>query len=270
MKYKVIILVLVIIAVCTFILRLPFYVPFLLIIVAFPIIFFKTTIAIIGNFFYLRGDEVKCRPFLKKAVELNTISPAAHLNYAVLLMREGAENAKLALSYLQKAERLNKQLMLAKNISLALGSCYWILGETDKGIEELERMRTKYDYVNARVLATLGYLYFMKEDYEKALELSNKALEESPDSASAWDNLGQIYLKQNEIEKAKESFDKAIEIKSNMADSLYYMGVIAELENNKKLALEYYERANKSDLTGLSTVSRTMVEEKLKLLQGHE
>jgi tetratricopeptide (TPR) repeat protein len=134
----------------------------------------------------------------------------------------------------------------------------------DGAIETLEKMRRTYDYVNATVLATLGFMYFIKGDIEKAEELTQKALEDNPSSHSAWDNLGQIRYKQRKIDEAKEAFAKAVSFKGNLPDSLYYLGLIAREEGDENAAADYFKQALECDITPLNTVTREQVEEAAK------
>jgi Tfp pilus assembly protein PilF len=122
-------------------------------------------------------------------------------------------------------------------------------------------MRKTYDYVNATVMATLGYMYFVKDDIEKAEDLTNKALEDNQSSHSAWDNLGQIRFKQGKYDEAKEAFVKAISFKGNLPDSLYYLGLIAREEGDGNAAADYFKQALECDITPLNTVTREQVEE---------
>jgi tetratricopeptide (TPR) repeat protein len=130
----------------------------------------------------------------------------------------------------------------------------------DGAIEILERMRSTYDYVNATVLATLGYMYFLKDDLEKAEEFTQKALADSDASHSAWDNLGQIRYRQGERAQAREAFEKAVSFKGDLPDSLYYLGLIARDEGETEKARDYFNRALECEITPLNTVTREQVE----------
>jgi predicted nucleotide-binding protein (sugar kinase/HSP70/actin superfamily) len=85
------------------------------------------------------------------------------------------------------------------------------MGRIETARDILEAMRKEYEYVNAHVLTTLGYMYFLLDDLEKAEEISELAVQDTPTLGSAWDNLGQIYDRQGLRAKAKEAFEKAIE-----------------------------------------------------------
>ena len=245
-----------------FILGLPFYFTFVIYLAAFLVtlvLYFPNYLAVWANFNYMRGKE-SARSLLFAAINRNSKSPAAHLNYAILLVREG--DGQNALDALNKALALNPNVITEKNIRLTIGSCYWVMKDIDKAIETLEDMRKRYDYVNAHVLTSLSYMYFLKGEINTALDLTNKAIEDSPDYAAAYDNLGQIHYKLGELEDAKQAFMTALTHKSNLPDSNYYMGLIYEHENDSKKAAGYFDKAYQCKLSALNTVTKEQIEEK--------
>lgn len=243
-------------------------VPIFLVYLAINILAFNSYfLGMLGNYFYFLGKGDKAQEYYKKALEKKTRNTTAIYNYAAEILKNG--NAEEALTLLQRAEKLNTSVMLEKNIILAKSSCYWVLGNIDKAIETLEHLKARFDYVNAHVYTTLGYFYFLKKDYETAMDYSKKALEDIPDHPSALDNIGQIYFAQEKYNEAKEAFEKALEQKPTLVDSLYYMGLISEKENNINKALEYLEKALNSNISSLNTVTKEEIEEKYNTLKNN-
>lgn len=254
-------------AIAFFIFELPWYFVLLadiILLLLVCIIFRATVLAFYSNVVYMTGNREKAARYFKKAIDAHTKESIVYLNYAVILVREG--KVQEALAYLAKAKELNKNPLAEKNIELTTASSYWLLGDVDKAIDILEDMRKKYDYVNAQVLTTLGYLYLLKNDYERAAKFTNKAIEDAPTLASAWDNLGQIYLRQDKQAEAKEVFLKALSYNAALVDSLYFMGVITKAEGNLTDAAEYFKKARASEISKLNTVTIEEIEEELKLL----
>ena len=207
----------------------------------------------------VRAERAK-KKLLRAAIERNAKSPAAHHNYAILLVREG--DGETALAVLNRALTFRLKVITEKNIRLTVASCYWVMEDIDKAIETLEDMRVRYEYVNVHVLTSLGYMYFLRGETDKALEFTNLALEDAPDNGAAWDNLGQIYFSLNEAEKAKEAFETAVSHKPDLPDSNYYLGLIAENEDDGEKALEYFSKAMECGLSALNTVTKEQIEEK--------
>jgi len=218
--------------------------------------------AIVGNINYVRGKPEKAEKFYLYCIPRETKSAAAHLYYGIYLIRTG--RAAEAEKILDKSIWLKPKILDMKNIQLTRASCKWVLGDADAAIEILEGMRATYDYVNAQVLSTLGFMYFVKDDLEKAIEFSQAAIDDTPGAYAAWDNLGQIYYKQKDLPKAKEAFNTALSYKEKFAESLYYLGMIAKDENETEKAREYLEKALSCEITPFNTVTREMIERALR------
>ena len=249
--------------VITLVMRRPFYYALIFYFLAFLVtlaLYFPNYLAVWANLNYIRGNTEKARRLLKSAVDRNTKSPVAHLNYSILLVRDG--DGANALKVLEKALALKPKLITEKNIRLTMGSCYWVMKDIDGAIDVYEDMLKRYDYVNAHVLTSLGYMYFLRGDAEKALETTNKALEDSPEYGAAWDNLGQIRYASGDTDEAKRAFETAVSHKADLADSNYYLGLIAEQQNDTEKAREYFTAAHGCKLSALNTVTRDQIEEK--------
>lgn len=229
------------------------------------IIFNSYYLGLLGNYYFFLRRFDKAYAIYDIAIKKNTRNVLALYNYAIRLLQDG--DGKKALPILKKAFDINTKVVMEKNILLAISSCYWTTGELNKAINTLEDLKNKYSYVNAHVLTTLGYFYFLEKDYENALLCTKQALDDTPEHSAAWDNLGQIYYAQNNLQSAKENFEKALSYKENMADSLYYLGEIYERENNIEKAKEYFNKALNCNITSLNTITKAQVEEKCQKYQ---
>ena len=244
-------------------LKLPWYILLLAYITVFAvmgIVSRKNLFAVMGNLYFASAQAEKAKILFEKAIEMGTTNASAYLNYAIMLVREG--DWEKSLKHLEKAESLSPDVLTEKSIYLTKGSCYWLKNDVKKAIHVLEELRSKYEYVNENVLVTLGYLYFLDDNMDLALELTQKAIEEAPQTASAWDNLGQIYHKKGDIEKAKEAYEKALSINSNLVDSLYYLGEIYEREGFTDKARELFAKAADCSITALNTVKKEQIQAK--------
>jgi len=224
------------------------------------VVFYKEMLAVRGNIAYIRGEQEKAKRLLRLSIDKNVASPAAHYNYANLVLRDG--DAETALTCLRKTRTLKPDPMMEKNIHMTLGTCYWVNGEINKAIETLEQMRKDYEYLNENVLTTLGYMYIVQGDLDTAQELTDKAIDEAPEYAAAWDNRGQIFYLRKDFVQAKESFEKALAYKPTLVDSLYFMGLIYEAEGDREAARDYYLRANEAPISALNTVKKDELEKK--------
>ncbi|MCD7904058.1 MAG: tetratricopeptide repeat protein [Clostridiales bacterium] len=240
---------------------IPAFIVYLLI---NALVFRSYTLGVIGNYWYTIRHFEKAYKYFEKAVKSGTHHVKALYLYALRLLQDG--NGREALKYFELAEKYNCGILMEKYITVSKSSCYWIMGEIDKAISLLEGLMEKFSYISTDAYTTLGYLYFLKDNLEKAEKYTNKAIEDSEDHAPAWDNLGQIYYKKGKTDKAKEYFEKALSYKE-IADSLYFMGRIREDEGKEKEAEEYYERALKCSISALNTVTEEEIKNRLKTLK---
>lgn len=189
----------------------------------------------------------------------NSFSLAA---YGMVLFNE--EKYHEALKQFKKMKNnKSKKGYLDRVASMNMALSYWKLGSVDNAIAVLEDLRSRYDYLNEDILTSLSYFYMLREDYEKAIDITKEALEEDPEHAPALDNMGQIYFRQGDLEKAEEYFLKALNHK-DMVDSKYYLGLIYEEKGDREKAVEYFSKAFESKISRFSTVNKDDLELKFK------
>lgn len=123
---------------------------------------------------------------------------------------------------------------------------------------------TTNTYIYSQDYTTLGYLYLLREDYEKAILNSKKALILTENYAPALDNLGQIYYQMANYDMSIEYLKKALDINPKMADSNYYMGLVMEKKSDMEQAKKYYEIASTCKVNALNTVTDEDIERKKK------
>lgn len=223
--------------------------------------------ALRGNYFYVTGHKARAKPILKKAVEAGTKSPSAYIYLALMAVQED-KDARTAFDLLKRAQELSVGIIDERNALTTLASCHYLVGEMDKAIEVLEDMRARHEYTNAGVLTTLGYLYFRNNDFDKAIELSELAMEDDPNHGAAWDNVGQVRYKQGDMEAAKEAFRTALSKRENLADSAYFLALIYEAESHVEDAKEYFRRAAICTISIYNSATAEMVDEKYRQYHG--
>lgn len=199
--------------------------------------------------------------FYKIAVNQKSTTTTALVSYGMLLLRRG--ELDYALNLFDRAEKqANDNIIMLKSTLTNKALCYWQKGDIDKAIEILLNCTQRFEYLNPDIYETLGYFYILKNDYDKALEYTNKALSDNPNHASSLDNMGQIYYRLNDYDKALSYFEKAISIKDNLADSYYYLGLIAEKQDNTAKASDYFKKASLCKINSFNTITKEQVEQK--------
>lgn len=228
--------------------------------------------SIIGNFYGFLGHfnhstdkSQKAEELYEKGLKNGMNKPKYLLSYGVLMLKEGNfEKARELFSevLISIPAKDNFKTIAKINISLA----YWKLGDIDVAIEMLEEVHRKHR--SGKVYGTLGYLLTQKGDLEESLRYNLEAVDYDDEDPVVLDNLAQTYYKMGKIEEAKEYFEKAEREKDDQAVTLYYLGIIYADEGNIELAKEKLNKALTCNLTPLSAVTYSDIEEKLGLLEG--
>lgn len=94
--------------------------------------------------------------------------------------------------------------------------------------------------------------YFLRDEYDKAIECYDRAIEADPDLVDAWHKKGNALYNKEEYDEALRCYDKASLINPNHFDSWYKKGLTYKKKNHHNLAIKSYEtalqiRANSSD-----------------------
>ncbi|GMQ57909.1 hypothetical protein AN1V17_23040 [Vallitalea sediminicola] len=271
---------------------LLFYAGFILLTI---LLFLGTTIGFIGILVQaaFKNDE-KAYKYYRLAYKLHTNNISIITSYGLVLLKK--DNINGAIEIFNKSLSLKPQFLADKIIKCNIAICHWKLGNIDEAINMYEKVFKDFEkatdtdedepkeleesiddneqtkeyiittnsYVYAQDYTTLGFLYLLKKDYDKAIENSKKALMLNATHAPALDNLGQIYYELNDYGEAIKYLKSALEINPNMADSNYYMGLIFEKKNDIEEARKYFKKTASCNINALNTVTRKDVERKLE------
>ncbi|NIO20559.1 MAG: tetratricopeptide repeat protein [Candidatus Aenigmarchaeota archaeon] len=96
---------------------------------------------------------------------------------------------------------------------------------------------------DANALYFLGISYIKKNKFSNAIEALIKTTELSPSFPGAYHQLGICYRQQNELDKALQYYQIALELKPDSVDSLYNRGLILFELNRIEEALTHFEKA---------------------------
>lgn len=147
------------------------------------------------------------------------------------------EQEKKALADYEKAVSLNeKDIALYTHIYESLVTA----GLGDQG-ESYITQAMKLKVSSAEDYANLGYLYFLKEDYENAQKNLQKSVEEGNDAALL--RLGQVYARKNETDQAKACFEKYMEKYPKDVQAMQQLGEMAMNLEEYADAVGYFEKA---------------------------
>lgn len=114
----------------------------------------------------------------------------------------------------------------AKNNAIIIYGKNGMVSEAIKLAEDLLNNGSKDD---PSLLNNLGNLYFLNNDYDRALKSYLNASRLSPGDPHILVNAARTYLKLNQTKKAAEAFDKAVELDPNMKKE--YLRLSTEISN---------------------------------------
>jgi tetratricopeptide (TPR) repeat protein len=162
------------------------------------------------------------------------------LNFFTGMAYEVDENAKKAIFYYLKIKPDHSQY---KKSIVSIAYLYRSLGENQTAINYLES-KHKMLPKDIDITTFLASLYEQNKDYEKAMNLIEKALEDSVDNTSLLFKLGAIQDKAGLKDDSINTMKKIIEIDPKDASALNYLGYsYADLGIKLDEALSLIKRA---------------------------
>lgn len=96
----------------------------------------------------------------------------------------------------------------------------------------------------------LGIQAIQEENYEKAVELFTKAIEENPNEAIGYINFGNLLSSMNEDERAEKFFQKAITLDEGAATAYYSLANLYYNAERFAEAAKLYEKAISTGIEG--------------------
>ena len=101
-----------------------------------------------------------------------------------------------------------------------LGYTYADLGTNLDEAEQLVKEALKYKPNDGYITDSLGWVYYKKGEFEKALQYLQKAVEIVPDDPIMLEHLGDVYLKLDDKTSALKYYQKALQLKDKDKEKL--------------------------------------------------
>lgn len=223
-----------------------------------------TVYTLMGSRNYSLGKTEQALSWLKRAHETKKSSARPSVSYAYILLKSGnLEKSEEILQKLLKENPSNQDTPYIKsNLALAL----WKKGELDAAIGMLEDLMKTYK--TTTVYGSLGYLYILKGDLEKALQFNLEAREYNSTDKVILDNLGQNYYLLGSYEKAKEIYEPLVTQAPGFPEPYYNYSLVLEKLGEPESALELARKALNYRFTFLSSISKEDVESKIHQLSS--
>ncbi|MDP1675326.1 MAG: tetratricopeptide repeat protein [Bacteroidota bacterium] len=95
----------------------------------------------------------------------------------------------------------------------------------------------------------LGSAYYKSGNYGKAIQYLEKAIEINPQYSMAFNNLGNVYSDKGNIDKAIELYENAVDLNSENYLAYYNLGLAYYNSGKKDKAIKYYKKTIKINPT---------------------
>lgn len=165
---------------------------------------------IIGKAYLMKGNYPKAIESYKKAIEKDSTNEEAKSSLAKIYIKMGKYD--LAIKYLEDLIK-SKNPQIKTDAKLDLGWVYLKQGKHSEA-EKMFLGVLESDPGNWLANFKLGFVYYEKKDYEKAVEYYLKALSGVPSlsKSQVYYNLGLAYYKEGDIPKAKDAWMGAVKV----------------------------------------------------------
>lgn len=123
---------------------------------------------------------------------------------------------------------------------------YDVVDPVDKDIAYFESMAGKQKD-NDKFLVELGWLYYRKGDYQKAINTLTKAVEINRLNPAAHFNLGLAYQEAGLLEKAQTEFQKTLDLDPESKFAYFALGKLYFLREKWDEAIKQFKLAGEKD-----------------------
>lgn len=202
---------------------------------------------------------------LEKAYKTGNAKSNVITTYGYVLLKYGKPNEAMKIfeDQLRSPKLSNKELYDTKS-NYALG--LWKQGKLDEAIATFEEIIPNYK--NTTVYGSLGYLYNLKGDLEKALKFNLEAMDYNNTGTVILDNLGQTYYLIGDYEKANEIFKKLISLNPKFPEAFYDYALVLEKLGDKEKCIEMLKNARLHKINYLSAITEEDIDNKLAELEA--
>jgi len=218
-----------------------------------------------ANAAYQKGAVEETIALLHKAYKTGSAKANVVTTYGYVLLKYGK---------LEEAIRIFKEQLASSNLSdndrYSVKSNYalalWKKGELDEAISLSEGIITHYK--NTSIYGSLGYLYIVKGDLEKALKFNLEAYDYNNTNGVILDNLGQTYFLMGNFEKSDEFFKKLMSLNPKFPEAYYDYALLLEKMGDKDKSIEMLKNALLYKTNNLSVITTEEIEKKLQQIEN--
>lgn len=218
-----------------------------------------------ANAAYQKGNIDETTALLHKAYKTGSAKASIVTTYGYVLLKYGKLEEAIKIFKEQLASSKlsdNDRYSVKSNYALAM----WKKGELDKAISLSEEIITHYK--NTSIYGSLGYLYIVSGDLEKALKFNLEAYDYNNTNGVILDNLAQTYFLMENLEKSDELFKKLISLKPKFPEAFYDYALLLEKMGDKDKCAEMLKNALQYKTNYLSAITAEEIEGKLQEIEA--
>lgn len=217
-----------------------------------------------ANMAFQKGNVQEAIDLLGKAYKTGCAKASVVSTYGYMLLKYGKIEEAIKVfteqfnsPKLTDADRYNIQ----SNYALAL----WKKGKIDEAITLLEKVITNFK--NSNIYGSLGYLYNLKGDLDKALKFNLEAYDYNNSNGIILDNLGETYYLLGDFDNADKIFKELMAKDPKFPEAFYDYALVYEKLGNKEKCIEYLKKAMQYKPNFLSAITAEDIENKLKEME---
>jgi tetratricopeptide (TPR) repeat protein len=169
----------------------------------------------LGTFYEDSEQFDKAEEFIQAAIELDADNPRYYFRLGVVYDKWNRKEDSMAT--MRKVIKLDPKHANALNY---LGYTYADLGTNLDEAEQLIKEALKYKPDDGYITDSLGWVYYKKGEFEKALQYLQKAVQLVPDDPIMLEHLGDAYLKLNDKTNALKYYRKSLKNKDKDKEEL--------------------------------------------------
>jgi Tfp pilus assembly protein PilF len=159
----------------------------------------------LGTFYEEIEEFEKAEAALKKGLHNDPENPKIYFRLGVVYDKWGKKESSIVA--MKKVIDLDPKNANALNY---LGYTYADLGKNLDEAEQLIKEALKYKPDDGYIMDSLGWVYYKKGAFEKALQYLEKATGLVPDDPVILEHLGDIYIKLNDKKKALDFYHRSL------------------------------------------------------------
>jgi tetratricopeptide (TPR) repeat protein len=148
-----------------------------------------------------------------------------HGIYQATISKEGYKTVTAEWNFASPQDRIQK---------VEIETIVMVSEEKIQRVERAKQAQADFNEATAKV---------QQGDFEGAIIILKKMIEDTPEDANAYYLLGISYLKKGMLPEAAEAFTRTMELVPKFAGAYHHLGLVSKEQKELERAIQYYEKA---------------------------